>query len=567
MKLLDKNKLIRPCESDGRAREFIRPTRIMLTKGDVTNAEHLLADTPNQVAVAAEECTTLRNSGGEHAALLFDLGCEIHGCVRFVTQNATRTPGKGSGEHTSADTKEVRVRVRFGESVSEALTPVGVKGATTDHASRDFITALRWLSYEDTNESGFRFVYVELLDDHAELQLKTVFGVLIYRDIEYIGSFESSDPLLDKIYDTSAYTAHLNMQGYLWDGIKRDRLVWIGDMHPEVMTICTVFGANEVVPRSLDYVRDHTPVTGWMNGISSYSLWWVMCHYDYYLQNGDKAYLCEQKEYMSALLTRLCGLVDDEGRERFEGGKFLDWPSKGDDEAVNAGYQGLLCMTLKAGSMLAAHFGDEKLAKLCADKSALMHNYCPPTVSKQGASLLALSGILDAKRADDEVMSVDGARRFSTFYSYYMLTTKALAGNYTGALDAMREYYGAMLDLGATTFWEDFNLDWVPGSAGIDEIVPEGKKDIHGDFGAHCYIGLRHSLCHGWSSGPTAFLARHILGIKVLEPGCKKVEIKPNLAGLTYAKGSYPTPYGPISVYVDEKGVKIDAPAEVEIIR
>ena len=33
-----------------------------------------------------------------------------------------------------------------------------------------------------------------------------------------------------------------------------------------------------------------------------------------------------------------------------------------------------------------------------------------------------------------------------------------------------------MLDLGATTFWEDFNLDWIPNAAPIDEPVPAGKK-------------------------------------------------------------------------------------------
>ena len=30
------------------------------------------------------------------------------------------------------------------------------------------------------------------------------------------------------------------------------------------------------------------------------------------------------------------------------------------------------------------------------------------------------------------------------------------------ALDVIRTYWGAMLDLGATTFWEDFNIDCCP---------------------------------------------------------------------------------------------------------
>ena len=56
-------------------------------------------------------------------------------------------------------------------------------------------------------------------------------------------------------YGNRSYTVHLNMQEYLWDGIKRDRLVWVGDMHPEVMTIHTVFGENEVVRKSLDFAK------------------------------------------------------------------------------------------------------------------------------------------------------------------------------------------------------------------------------------------------------------------------------------------------------------------------
>ena len=55
-----------------------------------------------------------------------------------------------------------------------------------------------------------------------------------------------------------------------------------------------------------------------------------------------------------------------------------------------------------------------------------------------------------------------------------ILAAKAMAGDFVGALRDIREYWGAMLDLVATTFFEDFNLDWVENSAPIDEVVPEG---------------------------------------------------------------------------------------------
>jgi hypothetical protein len=168
--------------------------------------------------------------------------------------------------------------------------------------------------------------------------------------------------------------------------------------------------------------------------------------------------------------------------------------------------------------------------------------------SKQAAALLSLAGIVPAKKAVDEVIAVGGAKNFSTFYGYYMLQAMAQAGEYNRAMEIIKEYWGGMLKLGATTFWEDFNIEWAVNAYGIDQLPVEGKDDIHGDFGEYCYVGLRHSLCHGWASGPTAWLTEHVLGIKILAPGCKEIAIEPNLGNLEWAEGKYPTPYGIISV-------------------
>jgi hypothetical protein len=169
-------------------------------------------------------------------------------------------------------------------------------------------------------------------------------------------------------------------------------------------------------------------------------------------------------------------------------------------------------------------------------------------------------------------MAVDGPKRMSTFYGYYVLQARAMAGDYRGAVDCIRQYWGAMLDLGATTFWEDFDLDWTENAAGIDELVPEGKKDIHGDFGNYCYKNFRHSLCHGWASGPTAWMTEHILGARIVEPGCKVVRIEPHLADLDWAEGTFPTPAGVIKIRHDKQPdgtikSSIEAPRGVRIIR
>jgi hypothetical protein len=128
-----------------------------------------------------------------------------------------------------------------------------------------------------------------------------------------------------------------------------------------------------------------------------------------------------------------------------------------------------------------------------------------------------------------------------------------------------------MLDRGATSFWEDFNLEWLDGSGRIDEVVPAGLKDLHGDYGAYCYENLRHSLCHGWASGPTAWMSQHVLGIQALQPGFRQVRIAPQLGRLKWAAGAYPTPFGPIAVRHEKQAdgsikSKVDVPAGVTVV-
>lgn len=129
-----------------------------------------------------------------------------------------------------------------------------------------------------------------------------------------------------------------------------------------------------------------------------------------------------------------------------------------------------------------------------------------------------------------------------------------------------------MLDLGATTFWENFNYNERHIAVRIDQLPDESKFNIHSDGGDHCYIGLRASLCHGWASGPTSWLTKHILGIKVIEPGAKVIRILPNLGELDFAEGTFPTPYGVVKVkHTKQANGKvisvIDAPNEIKIIR
>ena len=564
--------------SDSRVRSYISPVRILWKSSSeqniVGNEAVLLREGIGQSVLGSNNVCRMRSTADTKASILFDFGKELQGGIQIIT-----------GQYPV--NKPIRVRIRFGESVGEAMSEIdGMNGAGNEHAMRDFETMLPWLGVVELGNSGFRFLRIDLLDENVELQLKEVRAISVFRDIPYVGSFRSNDERLNKIWETGAYTVHLNMQEYLWDGIKRDRLVWVGDLHPEVMTVNTVFGYNEVVPKSLDLIRDETPLPGWMNGMSSYSIWWLLIHRDWYYYHGDRDYLEEQRDYLCRLLQFLISKVDEDGQEHLDGTRFLDWPSSGNPQAIDAGLHALMTMAMRAGSELCAILGENRLAEECEKTGKLLlkrgknvvktfrrtvENPASPG-NKQAAALLTLSGLMPAGKANKEKLLTDGAAGFSTFYGYYMLKAMAEGGYYEDAMNVIRAYWGGMIDLGATTFWEDFNINWLENAGRIDELLPQGKKDVHREYGDFCYKGYRHSLCHGWASGPTSWLSEYVLGVQIVEPGCKKVRISPHLGELKWVEGTFPTPYGAIRIRHErrEDGTfcsEIVAPDEIEIVK
>ena len=570
----DEDRIVR----DGRAKVYVAPGKVLWKSSSspavIGGEDFLLGRGDGQAVLGASDVCRMVSRGDSTASLLLDFGRELQGGIRIVT-----------GQYPSG--RPLKVRVRFGESASEAMCEMdGVNGACNDHAIRDMEIVLPWLGTLETGNSGFRFVRIDLLDRDVELYLKEVCAYMVYQDIPYAGSFRSSDSRLDSIWMTGAYTVHLNLQNYLTEGVKRDRLVWVGDLHPEVMTVCSVFGYNEAVPRSLDLSRDTNPLPAWMNGISSYSIWWLLIQLDWYMHTGDLEYLSGQKDYMAGLLDLLVSKVDGNGKEHLDGMRFLDWPSEPNRKAVDAGLHSLMVMAMDAGARLCDILEDgvradrcrEVLHRLEASSGAaawlesLSSGVPSASGNKQAAALMALSGEVPADEACGKCILSGGAAGFSTFYGYYMLEALAAAGKYQEAVDIIKEYWGGMLDLGATTFWEDFDLSWKENAARIDSLVPEGKTDVHKDYGGYCYKGFRHSLCHGWASGPTSWLSRHVLGIEILAPGCSRIRVTPHLGSLEWAEGTFPTPYGPVYVRHEKDGSgkvisEIKAPKGVKVIK
>ena len=542
----------------GISEHIITPVRVINVTGNVTGTEVLTTPFSGQVAVNDKEFTTMRSSETHTASILLDFGKEIHGGLKISA--GTRT-----------NKQAARLRITYGESVSEAMSVIERDGnslnPTNDHAVREFTIEVPWLGSVTTGNSGFRFARIDLIDTNIDVRLRAIEAVSRVRNYMHIGTFRCSDDRLNRIWEAATYTLQLNMQEYIWDGIKRDRLVWLGDLNPEIVTACTVFGNQSfpLIHRSLDFGRDGYPLPQYINDMSSYSLWWIINQWDLYMYEGNNDYLKEQLPYVNGLVKQFTELIDAKsGAEKIPGG-FLDWPTSRLPEVIHAGMQSLALMAMECASKIGECTGDNELVTKANAATQLLRKHQPDCKDNtQALSLNILSGLSKNPEKDALIILQNGLNQYSTFFGYYTSQALAQTGHYSEAMKNISDYWGAMLDLGATTFWEDLNYGDVSKACRIDENPVKGMFDIHSDGGDYCYKGLRLSLCHGWASGPAAWLIHHVLGVSPATPGCTSVNFKPNLGYLDYAEGTFPTPQGEIRVKLRRlPGGNIDSSIEV----
>lgn len=513
-------------KQDGRCRYYVNPKALVWQSnggGSLCGVENLLSD---DLSVCK-----IHTGGGDAPAIVLDFGEQYNGGIELHFTNPGPMP-------------EVKTRIRFGESVSEVMGE-----PNNDHSVHDVTLSLSVMSKHEFGTTGFRFVRLDFLSCQAEVLLASVKLIALERPYEYLGSFESSDELLNRIWRVGARTVQLCCQDYILDGIKRDRLLWVGDLHPQINVIGNVFGNVDIVAQTLDMARVMTPKGGWMNGISTYSLWWIVCVYDWYMYSGDKGWLAGQCAYLDELVGQIGALIDEDGSEHLPSMRFMDWAIGHNPEVLEQGLNAITILAMRKASQIfnvCGQGGGAAKAEKFAKTLEKMHRKQSPV--KQVGAMRVLAGLLDAQEANRQILAVNPCEGLSSWFAYYVLEARAMAGDICGSLDMIRRYWGGMLSLGATSFWEHFETSWLENASRIDELPREGKVDVHRSKGAHCFTGLRHSLCHGWAGGPTAWLSRYVLGVRAAAAGFEKAVICPSLGGLEYVKGTVPTPYGLIKV-------------------
>lgn len=481
--------------NENRKIRYRYPVRIVGHSNNIHNVETLLKEKDDQIFLGDIDLMTIDGPG----YIVLDFGEEICGGIRILSH--------------IKDTQDnlTKIRIRFGESVSETYSDVGKSGATNNHALRDFISFLPAFSDESRGETGFRFVRIDFLAESKTYHpIKMILAKETYYDLVAINDFKCEDELLNKIYKTSVRTVSLCVQNRIWDGIKRDRLVWIGDMEPEIHALLRVYGHVPQIDSTLETAKISNPMPCWINGIPSYSAWFLLIVYDIYETDSKPDVVYKHLDYLNQIINIFDTTIDENGNIDFTKSNlpnsmpyFIDWPTykeENEQERKEACTMLLQYIFPKVLEMYKSIKEDTKIIERIIDKLNKSKIGVPKT-----KVFAAFYQLLHHDDKSYEVLIKDGARGMSTFMSYYFL--KAVAQkDFDKSIELLKEYYGGMLSRGATTFWEDFNIDWLKGSSRIDELSKEGEKDLHGDFGGYCYVGFRHSLCHGWSSGPASFL-------------------------------------------------------------
>ena len=128
------------------------------------------------------------------------------------------------------------------------------------------------------------------------------------------GAFACSDETLTDIWATSAHTLRQCTHGLLLDGIKRDRVPWMGDLAVSVPAAAYAFPDRALAERG--FIALGQPVSGYVNGIVDYSLWWLICLADYarYFDGAD--FLATVADDVDAALATLAEEADDDGVAR-----------------------------------------------------------------------------------------------------------------------------------------------------------------------------------------------------------------------------------------------------------
>ncbi|MDX8337775.1 alpha-L-rhamnosidase C-terminal domain-containing protein [Draconibacterium sp. IB214405] len=473
---------------------------------------------------------------------LFDFGIETFGFVKFHQLS-------GTGKLT----------LQYGETAEEALD--------AEHCETfDIVDIPAGKSdYTMPRSNALRYIFVAA--ENAEYD--DVSLLYEYAPVEYRASFKCNDEEVNKIWEVGRYTLQLTTREVFIDGIKRDRWAWSGDAYQSYLMNYYMFFDLETTKRTMYTLRGSEPVMVHLNNILDYSFYWFMGIYDYYQYTGDVAFLKQIYPKMESLMDFVLDRRNDRGLvEGLEGDwVYIDWFDDQVDITGEVSFEQIVfCKSLETMTLCSEILGigseAQKYDALAKDvrsklsdfwneeKQAFIFNrkdgVNSDQVTKHANMFAIFYDYVSTEQKEEIKKSVilnPNIPAISTPYMrFYELEAMCSLNEQEYVLSEIKDYWGGMLKLGATTFWEKYN----PEHKGLEHYTMYGRP-----FGK--------SLCHAWGASPIYLLGKYFVGVKPTKPGYQEFEIRPVLGGLEWFESSIPTPNGDIKVYADKNKIKVKA--------
>lgn len=444
-----------------------------------------------------------------------------------------------------------KVSVFYGESEEEALDAEWCYTRFRDIPSHG---CLKYPPY------AFRYLFVSYSEANIIVRTEML-------KVENKAEFCCNDRIINQIWDVAAYTFHLNAREIILDGIKRDRWGWAADAYQSFFVNRYLFMDSDLERRTLIALGGGCPVTGYINTIMDYSYFWLISIWDYYVTYGDRKFIeqiyPQAKAHMDFCNKRRSedGLI----RGRKNDWVFIDWAEMDKDGAL-LGEQVLLSKALEAfGNMsdllgydsssylLDARTLRKKITDLYFDREQGAFIDCIDSgrrnVTRQNNLLaylfLDLSDEIKNSIYENVILNSEIAPITTPYFKFYENQVICKHGDMVRFERGMREYYGKMLDLGATTLYEQFN----PEEEGTEHFAMYGRP-------------FEKSLCHAWSCSPIYLLDAYYMGVRNTGIAYSTFDVRPVLGKLCEFEGSIPLPKGSVRVKMNEKQVSVLTDAE-----